>query len=125
MWNPKPPGSGNATPATPEPVRPAAPTSTPLYEQPATRTATPAAAAAQGEQAFPGKGNPPAGDEELRRLRAENHQLRMERDILKKLGWQSRLDQGLLNRLEVCRRVAAKAASQRPRRLPSSQQSSE
>ena len=42
------------------------------------------ALAAQGEQAFPGKGNAPAGDEELRRLRAENHQLRMERDILKK-----------------------------------------
>ncbi len=42
------------------------------------------ALAAKGEQAFPGKGNPPAGDEELRRLRAENQQLRMERDILKK-----------------------------------------
>ncbi len=56
MWNPKTPGSGNATPATPEPVRPVAPTSsTPLYEQPATRTASPAAAAAQGEQATIGK----------------------------------------------------------------------
>ena len=55
MWNPKTPGSGNATPSTPEPVRPAAPTSTPLYEQPATRTASPAAAAAQGEQATIGK----------------------------------------------------------------------
>ena len=42
------------------------------------------ALAAQGEQAFPGKGTPSAGDEELRRLRAENQQLRMERDILKK-----------------------------------------
>ncbi len=40
--------------------------------------------AANTEQAFPGKGNSPAADEELRRLRAENHQLRMERDILKK-----------------------------------------
>ena len=34
------------------------------------------ALAAQGEQAFPGKGNPPTGDEELRRLRMENQQLR-------------------------------------------------
>jgi transposase len=36
------------------------------------------------EQAFPGKGNPPALEEELRRLRAENKRLTMERDILKK-----------------------------------------
>ena len=42
------------------------------------------ALAAQGQQAFPGKGNLTAGDEELRRLRVENQQLRMERDILKK-----------------------------------------
>ncbi len=40
--------------------------------------------AAQGDQAFPGKGNPPALEEELRRLRAENKRLMMERDILKK-----------------------------------------
>ena len=39
---------------------------------------------AQGDQAFPGKGNPPAVEEELRRLRAENQRLRMEREILKK-----------------------------------------
>ena len=39
---------------------------------------------AQGEQAFPGKGKLTAGDEELRRLRVENQQLRRERDILKK-----------------------------------------
>jgi transposase len=38
----------------------------------------------KGEQAFPGKGNLPAVEEELRRLRAENQRLRMERDILKK-----------------------------------------
>jgi len=38
----------------------------------------------QGVQAFPGKGNPPALEEELRRLRAENKRLQMERDILKK-----------------------------------------
>ena len=37
-----------------------------------------------GGQAFPGKGNPPALEEELRRLRAENKRLTMERDILKK-----------------------------------------
>jgi len=38
----------------------------------------------KGVQAFPGKGNPPAHEEELRRLRAENKRLTMERDILKK-----------------------------------------
>ncbi|WZP00264.1 IS3 family transposase [Isosphaeraceae bacterium EP7] len=37
-----------------------------------------------GDQAFPGKGNPPAHEEELRRLRAEVKRLTMERDILKK-----------------------------------------
>ena len=39
---------------------------------------------AQGDQAFPGQGNPPAVEEELRRLRAENKRLLTERDILKK-----------------------------------------
>jgi transposase len=38
----------------------------------------------QGEQAFPGHGNLPAVEEELRRLRAENKRLLMERDIIKK-----------------------------------------
>ena len=42
-----------------------------------------AALAAGGAQAFPGRGNPPALEEELRRLRAENKRLQMERDILK------------------------------------------
>ena len=42
------------------------------------------ALAAEGAQAFPGHGNPPALEEELRRLRAENKRLLMERDILKK-----------------------------------------
>ena len=42
------------------------------------------ALAAEGERAFPGKGNLPAVEEELRRLRAENQRPRMERDILKK-----------------------------------------
>ena len=42
------------------------------------------ALSSEGEQAFPGKGNAPAADEELRRLRAENQRLRMERDLLKK-----------------------------------------
>ena len=37
-----------------------------------------------GAKAFPGRGNPPAHEEELRRLRAENKRLTMERDILKK-----------------------------------------
>src|SRR3954447_5742347 len=37
-----------------------------------------------GEQAFPGHGNLPAIEEELRRLKAENKRLLMERDILKK-----------------------------------------
>ena len=39
---------------------------------------------AEGDQAFPGKGNLPALEDELRRLRAENKRLQMERDILKK-----------------------------------------
>ena len=39
---------------------------------------------AQGEQAFPGQGTPPAVEEELRRLRAQNKRLQAERDILKK-----------------------------------------
>ena|SRR5258708_7052129 len=38
----------------------------------------------QGEQAFPGQGNLPAVEEELRRLRTENQRLLTERDILKK-----------------------------------------
>jgi transposase len=42
------------------------------------------ALAAGGEQAFPGRGNPPALEEELRRLRAGNKRLTMERDVLKK-----------------------------------------
>ena len=42
------------------------------------------ALAPTGAQAFPGRGNPPALEEELRRLRAENKRLQMERDILKK-----------------------------------------
>ena len=43
-----------------------------------------AAAREQGEAAFPGQGNPSPADEELRRLRAENKRLLMEREILKK-----------------------------------------
>lgn len=42
------------------------------------------ALAKAGDQAFPGQGNPPALEEELRRLRAENKRLTMERDVLKK-----------------------------------------
>jgi transposase len=38
----------------------------------------------EGNQAFPGKGTLPTLEEELRRLRAENKRLQMERDILKK-----------------------------------------
>jgi transposase len=41
------------------------------------------ALAADGEQAFPGKGHTPAVEEELRRLRAENQRLRMEREVLR------------------------------------------
>jgi transposase len=37
-----------------------------------------------GAQAFPGRGNPPPLEEELRRLRADVKRLTMERDILKK-----------------------------------------
>ena len=42
------------------------------------------ALAADGARAFPGHGNPAALEEELRRLRAENKRLLMERDVLKK-----------------------------------------
>lgn len=40
--------------------------------------------AAEGSQAFVGKAQPSALEEEVRRLRAENDRLRMEREILKK-----------------------------------------
>lgn len=40
--------------------------------------------AAKGADAFPGHGNPPAAEAEIRRLQQENKRLRMERDILKK-----------------------------------------
>ena len=39
---------------------------------------------AEGPKAFPGRGNLPAIEEELRRLRADNKRRLMERDILKK-----------------------------------------
>jgi transposase len=39
---------------------------------------------AEPDQAFPGNGNRPALEEEVRRLKAENRRLQMERDILKK-----------------------------------------
>ena len=39
---------------------------------------------AEGDQAFPGNGRLPAVEEELRRLRADNKRLLMERDLLKK-----------------------------------------
>ena len=42
------------------------------------------ALATEGGRAFPGHGNMPALEEELRRLRAENKRLQMERDVLKK-----------------------------------------
>jgi transposase len=42
------------------------------------------ALAHNGNQAFPGHGNLPALEDELRRLRAENKRLQMERDIVKK-----------------------------------------
>ena len=38
----------------------------------------------KGDSAFPGNGRPSVHDEELRRLRAENKRLLVERDILKK-----------------------------------------
>jgi len=40
--------------------------------------------AAQGEEAFPGKGHQTPTEEEFRQLRAENERLKQERDILKK-----------------------------------------
>jgi transposase len=41
-------------------------------------------AQAEGEAAFPGKGNLSAADAEMKRLQRENEILRQERDILKK-----------------------------------------
>jgi transposase len=38
----------------------------------------------QGDAAFPGHGRPSPAEDELRRLRAEVHRLRAERDLLKK-----------------------------------------
>jgi len=38
----------------------------------------------RGNDAFPGHGNLPPADDELRRLRAENARLKAERDLLKK-----------------------------------------
>ena len=43
-----------------------------------------AAARDQGEAAFPGNGNLPPAEDELRRLRAEVQRLKAERDLLKK-----------------------------------------
>jgi transposase len=43
-----------------------------------------AAFLAQGDAAFPGQGNLPQADEEVRTLRAEVVRLRAERDLLKK-----------------------------------------
>ena len=54
MWKPNTPGSGNS-PAAPEPVRPAVPQAGTSFEAPSTRTATPAAPTAQGDQATIGK----------------------------------------------------------------------
>ena len=42
------------------------------------------AARHQGQDAFPGQGNPSPAEEELYRLRAEVQRLRAERDLLKK-----------------------------------------
>jgi transposase len=42
------------------------------------------AAAQYGNDAFPGHANPGSAEDELRRLRAEVHRLRAERDLLKK-----------------------------------------
>ncbi len=50
------------------------------------------AIAKKGADAFPGSGHLTPLEEENRKLRAEVKRLEMERDILKKLGRQSRLD---------------------------------
>jgi transposase InsO family protein/transposase-like protein len=57
---------------------------------------------ASGERAFPGKGNPPAHEEELRRLRAEVKRLTMEREILKKSD--GLLRQGVVMRYDFVER---------------------
>ena len=56
MWKPNTPGTGNANPNTPEPIRPSVPSASPAsFEQPSTRTAAPQAPAVSGEQATIGK----------------------------------------------------------------------
>ncbi len=56
MWKPNTPGTGNTTPNTPEPIRPSVPTpAAASFEQPSTRTASPQAPTATGEQATIGK----------------------------------------------------------------------
>jgi cytoskeletal protein CcmA (bactofilin family) len=55
MWKPNTPGSGSATPTTPEPVRPTPPASTPSFEAPAARAAAAQSSAGAGEQATIGK----------------------------------------------------------------------
>ena len=48
--------------------------------------------AEEGENAFPGHGRLAPDKERMRQLEREIEILRQERDILKKLGWQNRLD---------------------------------
>lgn len=55
MWKPSTPGSGSATPATPDPVRPTPTPSSAAFEQPSTRTASPQTPAPAGDQATIGK----------------------------------------------------------------------
>jgi transposase len=67
-----------------------------------------------GESAFPGNGKLSREQAELRRLREENRQLKMERDILKK-------SDGLLSQrvVEVCVHSAAPWALASPCHVPS------
>ena len=57
MWKPNAPGTGSPTPSTPEPLRPSSPVASPSssFEAPSTRTASPQAPIATGEQATIGK----------------------------------------------------------------------
>ena len=66
----------------------------------------------------PPPADPAALKAENDRLREENRRLLMERDILKKLGWQSSLDKGVLKLFQVRGRVAAESPALRPYLLP-------
>jgi transposase len=65
--------------------------------------------AEHGPEAFPGSGHQAALEEENRRLKRELERTRQERDILKKLGWQTGLEEDILQSRQVGSGILAKA----------------